>query len=414
MPFPYLNYRLLIIILCPVILGHILWVSIRNKESRYFLQRTGFGYTQLAEKKLWFHCASVGEVNTLMPLLKSLHENNKQLKIIITTNTVTGSKIVAQQNLDYLEHAYLPFDWPCAVKRFISQLKPASLFVMETEIWPVLFTCCKSSDIPVRIINARLSAKTTSANKWIQSLLKYSLSRVTAIFTRSQDNTLAYLKLGADQSIVSTIGNLKYTTALHTGQVSKGAAFNINRQYILVASTHNDEESQIYNCWKELERNELLVIAPRHPERSAAIIKQLNNDLIAVRSKNQEITHATEVYLLDTIGELKNLYAGASAVIMGGSFTPTGGHNILEPASFNRAIITGPHMENFKEELELMLSNNAIIQVATYTELKQELNKLLNNDSYRNTLQENTEKLVHNAESVLQDYTRLIISTCRA
>lgn len=411
MPFQYLIYRLLIIILSPLLLGHILWLSIRHKQSRYLLQRLGYNYSHLPEKSLWFHCASVGEVNTLLPLLKKLHDTNNQLKIIITTNTITGGKIVAQQNLDHLYHAYLPFDWSCAVKRFISQAKPLSLYVMETEIWPNLFTLCKNNNIAVHIINARLSRKTTSANQWTQSLLKYSLSRVNAIYSRSEENSNAYRKLGANKDIVSTIGNLKLSTALQARQTTGSTNIKINRKYILVASTHNDEELQIYKLWKQLDRNELLVIAPRHPERGTAILKQLSNNLTAVRSKQQKITDATEVYLLDTIGELKDLYAAASIVIMGGSFVPIGGHNILEPASYHRAIVTGPHMENFQEELKLMLENKAINQVESYRKLQQELSKLLTDDDYREKFEDNTKKIIHNAESVLDDYARLILST---
>ncbi|MCK4674283.1 MAG: hypothetical protein KAT61_00080 [Gammaproteobacteria bacterium] len=123
-------YRFITIILSPVILGHILWLSFRNKQSRYLWQRLGFNYSNLPKNSLWFHCASVGEVNTLLPLLKNLHKKNSQLKMVITSNTITGGKIVKQQKLDYLFHSYLPFDWPYAVKRFLSAVKPISLYVM--------------------------------------------------------------------------------------------------------------------------------------------------------------------------------------------------------------------------------------------------------------------------------------------
>ena len=149
-------YRLLITLLSPLILGHIAWLSLRNKQSRYFWQRLGFKYSELPQKSLWFHCASVGEVNTLLPLLKNIHKKNDQLKIIITTNTITGAEVVAQQKLDYLYHSYLPFDWSYAINSFIAATKPASLYIMETEIWPNLFAGCNNKKIPIQIINARL------------------------------------------------------------------------------------------------------------------------------------------------------------------------------------------------------------------------------------------------------------------
>ncbi|MBL4712036.1 MAG: 3-deoxy-D-manno-octulosonic acid transferase, partial [Gammaproteobacteria bacterium] len=187
-------------------------------------------------------------------------------------------------------------------------------------------------------------------------------------------------------------------------------ALNINsRDYVLVASTHNTEELQIYNVWKTLNRSELLIIAPRHPERRHVIIKQINCDNLAVRSKNDRVTEQTKVYLLDTIGELKDYFSDAQLVIMGGSFVPIGGHNILEPASFNCAIITGPHMENFQEELELLLTNEAILQVTTMPELSNTLSSLLENKTRKTTLINNTKKLSLKAKDILNNYTKLIV-----
>lgn len=409
----HLFYRLLVIILSPIILGHVIWLAIKNKQSRYFWQRLGFDYSALPTGCLWFHCASVGEVNTLLPLLRNLHTKNQQLKFIITTNTITGAKIVRQQNLDYLFHSYLPFDWRYSVKGFLSKVKPTTMYVMETEIWPNLFTLCHKRNIPVYIINARLSTKTTSANTWIKDLLKFSLSDVYGIYARSEKDAEAYKQLGSDTHKVHTTGNLKLCTAIHSAANDNARIDFKNREYVLVASTHQDEEKQIYTLWKALNRNELLVIAPRHPERSSSIIKQLDCQNIAIRSKNETITQQTEVFLLDTVGELRDLFSAAKLVIMGGSFVSVGGHNIMEPASYNRAIITGPQMKNFAEELALMLDNEAIIQITSvaqpYGQLKQQLVRLLDDQQARQELESNTAKISHDAEKVLSDYTDIII-----
>ena len=404
-----LFYRLLILIFSPIFLGHIIWKAVSNKQSRYFWQRLGFHYSALPENCLWFHCASVGEVNTLLPLLKNLHSKSDQLNFIITTNTITGSKIVKQQKLNYLFHSYLPFDWSFSVNRFLSTANPAALYVLETEIWPNLFSLCHNKGISIHVINARLSSKTTTAKPWVKSLLKTALLKVDAISARSEQEAQAYELLGADKNKISTVGNLKLTTALNSDQSTEDNNFSINREYVLVASTHDDEESQIYAIWKKLNREELLIIAPRHPERAASIIKKLNCDKLSIRSKKQPITDKTGVFLLDTVGELKNYFKNAKLVIMGGSFTAIGGHNILEPASYNSAIITGPHMENFKEELELMIDKNAIIQVASYQALDKELTTLLDDDNQRTLLQNNTNEFTHNAEAILDSYTTLIL-----
>lgn len=403
-----LLYRILTIVLSPVIFGHILWLSIKNKQGRYFWQRLGLNYSNLPTGCLWFHCASVGEVNTLLPLIKNIHLKNNRQNILITTNTITGAKIVKQQKLDYLFHSYLPFDWVNCINRFLKKVDPVAVYIMETEIWPNLLISCHKNRTVVTLINARLSRKTTSANAWIKSLLKHSLSKVNAIYARTDTDKAAYIKLGANKNNISTVGNLKLTSTLHNSTDNKDL-FNIDREYILLASTHSNEELQIYNKWKELNRNELLIIAPRHPERSAAIVKQLSCKDITIRSKNQAIGKQTKVYLLDTVGELKNYFSNAQLVIMGGSFTPIGGHNILEPASFNSAIITGPHMENFKEELTLMLEKEAIIQVSSIDELTEALTKLLNDPVFKTTLQNNAAEISHNSQEILDNYMRLIL-----
>ena len=405
-----LIYRLLTIIISPVILGHITWKSVSNKQSRYLMQRLGFNYAKLPKNCLWFHCASVGEVNTLLPLLKNLHAKNNLLKFIISTNTITGGKIVKQQKLDYLFHCYLPFDWRFSVNRFLSAARPATLYVLETEIWPNLFSLCHDKGIGIHIINARLSSKTTTAKPWIKSLLKTALSKVDTISARSEHEAQAYELLGADKNKISTVGNLKLTTALNNHQFTEDNNFSINRGYVLAASTHDDEELQIYTIWKKLNREELLIIAPRHPERATSIVKKLNCDNLSIRSKKQPVTDKTKVFLLDTVGELKNYFKNAKLVIMGGSFVPVGGHNVLEPASFNSAILTGPYMENFNQELSLMLEKKAIVQVSSIGELEEQLNKLLNDEKYREVLQANTTTLTHNVEEILKAYTDLILT----
>ncbi len=401
-------YRLLLIALSPLLAAYILGQSIRAKSPRYFRQRLGFGYNQLPENSLWFHCASVGEVITLLPLLKDLHRKNPALKFIITSNTVTGGKIITQQNLDYLFHSYLPFDWVSAIKRFINKTKPASLFIMETEIWPNLFSVCHDNGIAIHMINARLSSKTTTAKPWIKALLKTALSKVSSISARSEEDALSYAQLGADKNIISTAGNLKFTSVLDEQQTTAENDFSVEREYVLVASTHENEEAQIYRHWKKLNRDELLIIAPRHPERAGSIIRQLSCRELAQRSKHESISKTTEVFLLDTVGELKNYFARAKLVIMGGSFVPVGGHNILEPARYRRAIITGPYMENFRQELALMKKQEAIMQLASVEALTAALKKLLDEKESRETLQNNSSQLTGQAEKILQKYTDII------
>ena len=426
----FLGYRLLIVILSPAILGHILWKAWSHGDKAYPGQRLGLytgpdpgldqgmgtggpEYTgnQAENRWLWFHCASVGEVNTVLPLLRHIHTLKPGQHFIITTNTITGASIVRRQQLSYIHHLYLPFDWAFSTRRFLRRVRPLALFILETEIWPNLLHQCKRQNIEVSILNARLSSRTLSANGFVRGLLAGSLGNVTRIASRSEQDTRAWISLGADPDRVKTVGNLKLTTATHGD--GDHDDFTSARDYLLLASTHEDEEKQFFEHWNRLQRDELLVIAPRHPERADSIIRQIDairgNVRLAQRSKGEMPGNDTDVFLLDTVGELKNYFANARLVIMGGSFVPVGGHNILEPASYGCAVITGPYMENFSDELDLMQDKQAIVQVDDMQQMSDTLVGLLEDNGKRLALGENTDKIAQDVSDLLDDYAAIIL-----
>jgi 3-deoxy-D-manno-octulosonic-acid transferase len=401
-------YRLLNFLLIPLTFSYLCWKAFRHKQLRYLKQRLGVGLGAIPKNCLWLHCASVGEVNTALPLLHELHRRNPQQTFLITTNTPTGADIVIRQQQPYLFHAYLPFDWMLSVTLFVSTIKPTALYVLETELWPNLFSICHTRKVPLVIINGRLSPKTTATYNWVRKVLGQLLLLTDHIYARSEADQDAFIKLGANRHKVSLIGNLKYSPpsshAIEQPQVS--------REYVVAASTHADEELQILQCWLKLNRNELLVIAPRHPERRDEILKQLTGltEMIAVRSRNETITETTRVYLLDTVGELNNWFAGARLVIMGGSFIPRGGHNLLEPAHFGKAVIFGPSMENFREEARLMLSKHAAVQVVSIDRLCDQLQHFLANPEALRSLENNVAEATAGFSHIVDDYADIISS----
>jgi 3-deoxy-D-manno-octulosonic-acid transferase len=354
----------------------------------------------------WLHCASVGEVNTALPLLRELHRRYPQQRFLITTNTPTGADIVTKQQQSYLFHAYLPFDWLLSVTLFISNLKPVGLYVLETELWPNLFGVCYSSHVPIVIINGRLSPRTTATFKWVRKTLGRLLRLTEHIYARSDNDKAAFVKLGAQPNKVSMLGNLKYSPPA----VQSAAKPELAVEYVVAASTHDDEELQILKCWLQLQRDELLVIAPRHPERRDAILQQLIplTTAIAVRSKNDAITADTKVYLLDTVGELNNWFTGARLVVMGGSFVPRGGHNLLEPAHFGKAVFFGPSMENFQDEAQQMLDQHAAVQVEDINALCRQLKHFLTNQDALASLEDNVSVAVANFRHIVADYADII------
>jgi len=401
-------YRLLNILLVPLTFSYICWKAVRHKQLRYLKQRLGVGLGAIPKNCLWLHCASVGEVNAALPLLHELHQRNPQQNFLITTNTPTGAEIVTRQQQPYLFHAYLPFDWMLSVTLFVSTTRPTALYVLETELWPNLFSICHTNKVPVVIINGRLSPKTTSTYQWVRKVLGQLLQLTDHIYARSEADQAAFIKLGANRNKVSLVGNLKYSPPSSHAIEKPG----VSGEYIVAASTHADEEIQILQCWLKLDRDELLVIAPRHPERREEILKQISSltDKIAVRSRNDEITASTRVYLLDTVGELHNWFAGARLVIMGGSFISRGGQNLLEPAHFGKAVIFGPSMENFYEEARLMLSKHAAVQVASVDKLCDQLQHFLTNPDALQSLENNVAEATAGFRHIVDDYADIISS----
>ncbi len=398
-------YRLLTVVFSPLIFNHLLWKSLRFKQSRFLLQRLGFGINQLPQQCLWFHCASVGETNTALALIYELRKRNPSQDFLVTTNTTTGAEIVARQEQAWLFHAYLPMDWVNTTRRFINHVKPLALYIIETELWPNLVDAFHKQHIPVTIINGRLSGKTTETNRWIKSVYKTVLKHIEHIYVRSSIDRDRYIQLGADQNKVSILGNLKFIPP-NKGSIKPQDI--TDRDYIVVASSHEDEELKITECWNQLNRKELLVIAPRHPERGGQIIKQLTDYCIAVRSKNDPVTEDTQIYLLDTVGELTRWFVNAKIIIVAGSFIHRGGHNILEPAHFGKAIIFGPYMESFEDEVEILLSGSAALQATSIEDLKNLVPALLDSNTAREQLQTNATRAVEPFTTILSDYADMV------
>ena len=342
------RYQLLLWAAAIPIVCYTLWQALRFREFRYLRQRLGFGYHAPAQPVIWLHAASVGEVLAAEPLIKSLDKNYPDTTIVVTTVTPTGAQMVRQRFGDQIMHFYLPVDWRSAVQQFFKRVNPRLALIMETELWPNLYYTCARLNHPLLIINARVSAKTLNTRGWIRDLYHYTLSHVTGVLARSQADADGFVSLGASPNIVRVIGNIKFSAAKPVADIK---SIKLTRPYILAASTHEDEELQLASMWLAMQpRDELLVIAPRHPNRSSSIIKQLNSLSVefAVRSRNDSIHKATQVYLADTLGELTGFMASAELVVMGGSFVPVGGHNILEPALLGKAIIVVKSVQPFE------------------------------------------------------------------
>jgi 3-deoxy-D-manno-octulosonic-acid transferase len=407
-----LRYRLLLRLLAPLILIFNAWQAARAGEIRLFRHRLGVCLPRRDDQPLWLHAASVGELIAAQPLIAALRKNFPEVAVVVTTVTATGAQLAQQRLPAEVQHFYLPMDWPGATKRFLRAIKPRAALIMETELWPNLFLNISRQNIPLLIVNGRLSHRSRDAGGWVKLLYAIALKNVDAILARSQDDADAYIQLGAAADKVHMLGNIKFA-----GDDSKQiTAIDLGRPYVLAASTHDDEEQQLAQLWQQMAadtQGRLLVIAPRHPQRRDEILKQLSTHKVAVRSRNETITADTQIYLADTLGELESFMAGADCLFMGGSLIPHGGHNILEPARLGKPIVFGPHMSNFSEETHLLLYAGGAKQIQTPQELSDVLSDWLARPGAAAEFGQNAAQLLSQQDSVLDDYLQAISDICR-
>jgi 3-deoxy-D-manno-octulosonic-acid transferase len=401
-----MSYRLLIFLLWPLLFLYTARIARRDRSLRYLKQRLGFDYQDI-KCDLWIHCASVGEVNTYLPLHKKLLAKYPEMQFLITTNTTTGAQSVQRHQLDRTLHCYLPIESGFAIGRFLKSAQPRQCLVMETELWPLLYRRCAKKNIGITLINARLSHKTLRANKWLKRLYRETLRYVNKILCKSMDEYQHYLQLGASEAQLEVVGNLKFAIEAHADQPTIELPAELEKRgYCVAASTHHNEEQQLARLWQQLDTPHLLVIVPRHPNRSVQIQKQLAELKInyAVRSKQQTVNDQTRVYLADTLGELRQFIANARCVFIGGSLVDHGGQNILEAASAGKAVICGPYMYNFSEELQLLLSHQACVQVNNIQQLQQVFQQLLGHQDQLDALQNNARQVMQQQADISDAY----------
>jgi len=309
-----------------------------------------------------------------------------------------------------VEHVYLPYDLPDAINRFMRCFKPKLAVIMETEIWPNLFVCCGKNGIPLYIINARLSEKSSRGYQKIPSLVHSALAQVSCIATQAQDDANRFIAIGADSEKVLTLGNIKFDVEIPKSTLAEGLQIKADlfsdRFVWLIASTHKDEEEIFLEVYKEIKKKIpelLLVIVPRHPERFSDVKKLCEQFRlgVAMRSVGGRVYRETDVYLVDTMGELKMLYAASDVAFVGGSMVPNGGHNILECAAVGVPVMFGPHMANFKEIARGVLNHNAAIQCQNKDDIIHAILALFEQPAYRKELAEKGKAFVlHNQGAV--------------
>jgi 3-deoxy-D-manno-octulosonic-acid transferase len=365
--------------------GYTVVRAARDGGWRYLRERLGW-VPRRSDAPLWIHCASVGEINAALPLVRELAAHGHG-PLLLTTNTPTGRRVAEARAPMGVDCAYLPLDWPAPVRRFLGRTRPRAGIVMETELWPWLFAAAGRRRVPLSLVNARLSTRTLRAPGWLRSAFARCLQATAAILARSEDDAQGFRELGAPPERVRVIGNIKFAAPIAAADTH----IDLGRPFVLAASTHDDEERQLAAAWMAGgDGQTLLVIAPRHPDRGESIADRLQDLGLTVvrRSRDERVTADTDIYLADTLGELPALIAGAEMVIMGGSLVEHGGQNVLEPARAARAILTGPHMGNFREETAALAAAGGLRQCADAEEVIAAAHDLLTDPDTRRDMGE--------------------------
>jgi len=356
------------------------------------------------ENPIWIHAVSVGEAFAMRGIIEGLRLAYPGRKFVISTVTSTGNRIAKTLAKEGDFVTYLPFDLSFVTKKVISKINPCVFVIAETEIWPNLISSLFRNNIPVIIVNARISDKSYRGYLLAKYLLRGILLKVTLFCAQSQRDALRLSSLGVEPDKIIVTGNIKFDQSpslkFDAAYFRKRLKLNSNEKLLVAGSTHPGEEKIMLEVYKDLLSSHpgiRLLIAPRHPER-ARQVETLVSDAGFIPQKISLLKDAASfkgsVFILDTVGELVSFYCAADVVFMGKSLVKGGGQNILEPSFAGKPVIFGPLMNNFRDITQLFLDNKAAIMINNAEELKQAIDGLLGNKIDAKALIDNANKVI--------------------
>ncbi len=347
-------YTVLLYLLTPFILLRLYWKGRRLPAYRQRIrERFSWGRMVSVEVDVWLHAVSLGEVVAATPLIDAMLAKN--LRVLVTTMTPTGSQQVLSRFKQQVIHQYVPYDLPWALRRFLKKMNIQVAVIMETELWPNLIDQTTKANLPLLLVNARISDKAYESYSHISAFLKPFLTQFSGIFAQSETDAKRFVALGAPVDKVSIIGNLKFDLQVRVNEPEVfqqiKSCWGQHRPVLIAASTHDNEENQllsVINVLKASIPDLVLLIAPRHPERFKGVyeLSQSQGYKTGLRSQLDTIDGDTDVVILDSLGELLGFYQVSDYAFVGGSLVPIGGHNVLEPIAMQVPVFCGPYMQN--------------------------------------------------------------------
>ena len=349
-------------------------------------QRMGYlpvSFNLDGDESIWIHAVSVGEALTARALIADLRERYPDLRVFLSTTTLTGQQVARTGLRDVDAVFFFPFDFPPFVNRTLRLVKPRLFVMMETEIWPNLLRACRRQGVKTMLVNGRISARSYPRYRLARSFFRRVLADVDRFCMQSDGSKRRIIDIGAEPKRVSVTGSLKFESlespsaaaGRGAGRVLRFFRIPESRPVFMAASTLKGEERAVLDAFIAVRRvhpTALLVIAPRKPERFDEAEGQARGEGFRVTRRTDLAIDAeprADVIVLDTIGELARLFQVATVVFVGGSLVDHGGHNILEPAVHGKPIVFGPHMQNFAEISGQFLKSQAAIKVASPGEL---------------------------------------------
>ncbi len=387
----YFLYSVLTLVVFVGVSPYFVYQAVRYKKYIGSLrERMGFlpiSFNIDGDESIWIHAVSVGEALTARALASDLKARYPRLRLFLSTTTIAGQQ-VARRSLSMVDGVfYFPFDFALTSARTLDLVKPRLFIMMETEIWPNLLRLCRKRGVKTVVINGRISSRSYPRYRLVKRFFARVLADVDRFCMQSDESARRLVDLGAEPSRITVTGSLKFDS-LEMPAPSHGKPrervlrfFRLSptRTVVVAGSTMKGEEAAVLRAFsrvKTMMPSALCVLAPRAPERFGEV-ERLARDAGFVTTRRSELPIDAEpradVVVLDSIGELAQLYQVATAVFVGGSLVDHGGHNILEPAIFGKPIVFGPHMQNFKEIADAFLANDAALQVASERELEEVL-----------------------------------------
>jgi 3-deoxy-D-manno-octulosonic-acid transferase len=378
-------YTLLLWFFLPYIFFHLLFRAHKQREYLQHIDERFGRYSARSDKPLiWLHTVSVGETHAAVSLVQRLREIYPHHQLLLTHTTPTGRAASEQLYGSDVLRVYLPYDYPFAVNRFLRHFRPRIGILMETEIWFNLIHNCHTMQIPLLLLNARLSEKSAARYARFPNLTRLGLNELSAISAQSEVDAARITGLGANN--VSVMGNLKFDIQPPSAMLKLGeqmrTQFGKNRKVFLAASTRAGEELLLLSILKQVDIPDLLtVIVPRHPQRFDDVADMLIQQGIRFqrRSDNCPIAPDTQVVLGDSMGEMFAYYAACDLTFIGGSLLPYGGQNLIEACAVGKPVFIGPHTYNFAQASQLAVECGAAVRIQNSSDLAQGLQNLLAN-----------------------------------